>query len=67
MNGHGYGPSVDDYGVPPRSGIDPSGKVVVDSYRGDIINGFEQKAPVYNDVSPDGASESLRTDILDEP
>lgn len=51
MNGHGYRPSDDDYGVPPRTGIDPSGKVVVDSYRGDIVNGFEQKAPIYNDVS----------------
>lgn len=56
MDGHGYRPNGDEYGVPPRSGIDPSGRVVVDSYRGDIVNGFEQKPPVHNNVGVSAAS-----------
>ncbi len=50
MNGHAYRPSADDYGMPPKSGIDPSGNVVVESYRQDIINGFEKEQPLYNPV-----------------
>lgn len=52
MNGHAHRPSADDYGLPPKTGIDPSGQVVADSYRKDIINGFEKEAPFYNPVGP---------------
>lgn len=52
MNGHAYRPSVDDYGMPPRTGLEPNGNVVVDSYRNEIANGFEKGASLYNSVSP---------------
>ena len=56
MNGYDIGPSPDGYGVlsrpmPPRSGIDPSGRVVVDSYQTDIVNEFEKQPAAYNPVS----------------
>ena len=51
MNGNSYGHGVDDdYDMPPRTGIDPRGQVVVDSYRGDIVNGFEKEPPALNPV-----------------
>ena len=49
-HGHGHRPSVDDYAMPPKSGIDPSGRVVVESYQTDIVRGFEKEAPLYNPV-----------------
>ena len=49
-HGHGHRPSVDDYAMPPKSGIDPSGRVVVESYQKDIVRGFEKEAPLYNPV-----------------
>lgn len=52
MNGHHtMGADPDDYGLPPRTGLEPNGNVVVESYRTDIINGFEKEAPMYNPVS----------------
>lgn len=57
MNDYGMGPSPDGYGalsrpMPPRRGIDPSGRVVADSYQNDIMHGFEKQAPTYNSVGP---------------
>ncbi|KAG9258089.1 involucrin repeat protein [Emericellopsis atlantica] len=64
-NGHGHRPSVDDYGVPPRTGVDPSGKVVVDSYRADIVNGFEKDASMYNPMNSERTQSSSHVDLAD--
>lgn len=42
--------ATDDFSPPPRTGLEPNGNVVVDSYRQDIMNGFEQAAPAFNSV-----------------
>lgn len=52
MNGHAHRPSADDYGMAPQPGTDPSGRVVVESYQNDIVNGFEKPAPFHNPVRP---------------
>jgi hypothetical protein len=50
MNGFSMGQAQDDYGYGPRTGLEPQGKVVVDSYSRDINNGFEREAPLNNPV-----------------
>ncbi|KAL6860327.1 hypothetical protein ACO1O0_004354 [Amphichorda felina] len=65
MNGHAHRPSADEYGLPPKTGIDPSGRVVAESYRKDIINGFEKEAPLYNPMNPERPQSSALVDLKD--
>lgn len=54
------GPVADDYDLPPRTGLEPNGDVVVESYRKDIANGFEKGAPLYNPVGGRTGSDKRR-------
>lgn len=70
MNDYGMGPSPDGYGalsrpMPPRRGIDPSGRVVADSYQNDIMHGFEKQAPTYNSSNPERPQSSALVDLKD--
>ncbi|CAH0041017.1 unnamed protein product [Clonostachys solani] len=57
--------ATDDFSPPPRTGIEPNGNVVVDSYRQDIMNGFEQAAPAYNSMNPGRPQSSVMVDLKD--
>ncbi|CAG9979453.1 unnamed protein product [Clonostachys byssicola] len=57
--------ATDDFSPPPRTGLEPNGNVVVDSYRQDIMNGFEQAAPAYNSMNPGRPQSSVMVDLKD--
>lgn len=66
MNGYStMGSNPDDYDLPPRTGLEPNGHVVVDSYRKDIVGGFEKEAPMYNASNPDRTQSSSLVDLKD--
>jgi len=48
--GNGYDQSPSRLPAPLAMGVEPTGKVLVEGYRKDMLNGFEGEKPLYNPV-----------------